>query len=64
MGQPPDPMVVRDTPKTELTLNDISTVGTYALQLYWSDGHSTGIYSWEYLRSACPCEICIEEKLT
>ena len=26
-------------------------VGTYALQLVWGDGHSTGIFSFDYLRS-------------
>ena len=26
-------------------------VGGYALQPYWADGHSTGIYSFEYLRA-------------
>lgn len=25
-------------------------VGGYALQLFWADGHSTGIYSFDYLR--------------
>jgi len=24
-------------------------VGGYALQLFWADGHSTGIYSYDYL---------------
>ena len=33
-------------------------VGRYALQIYWSDGHSTGIYSFPYLRSLCPCPEC------
>lgn len=28
----------------------IHYVGRYALQFMWSDGHSTGIYSFEYLR--------------
>ena len=28
----------------------INTVGRYALQISWSDGHNTGIYSFEYLR--------------
>src|SRR5262245_8625879 len=32
------------------------TVGNYALQIEFSDGHSTGIYSYDYLRSICPCE--------
>jgi DUF971 family protein len=25
-------------------------VGGYALQPTWEDGHSTGLYSWQYLR--------------
>jgi DUF971 family protein len=33
-------------------------VGRYALQIYWSDGHSSGIYSFPYLRSLCPCPEC------
>lgn len=28
----------------------VSTVGSYAIQVNWEDGHDTGIYSWEYLR--------------
>jgi DUF971 family protein len=27
----------------------------------WSDGHNTGIYSYEYLRAICPCETCQKE---
>ena len=30
----------------------IVAVGNYAVQIHWSDGHSTGIYSWETLRRA------------
>ena len=26
-------------------------VGGYALQLFWADGHSTGIYSYTYLKT-------------
>jgi DUF971 family protein len=33
-------------------------VGRYALQFNWQDGHSAGIYSWEYLRRVCPCREC------
>lgn len=33
-------------------------VGHYALQMDFTDGHSTGIYSFEYLRDICPCEQC------
>jgi DUF971 family protein len=28
----------------------ILAVGNYAVQIHWSDGHSTGIYSWQTLR--------------
>jgi len=33
-------------------------VGGYAIQLAFSDGHSTGIYAYDRLRDACPCEEC------
>ena len=33
-------------------------VGRYALQFNWLDGHSSGIYSWEYLRRNCQCREC------
>ncbi|MBI3670304.1 MAG: DUF971 domain-containing protein [Acidobacteria bacterium] len=33
-------------------------VGSYAIQIHFSDGHSTGIYSYDYLRTICPCEAC------
>jgi DUF971 family protein len=33
-------------------------VGNYALQIDFSDGHITGIYSYDYLRSICPCAEC------
>lgn len=28
----------------------IERVGRYAIQIYWSDGHRTGLYTWERLR--------------
>ncbi len=33
-------------------------VGRYALQFNWLDGHSGGIYSWDYLRRHCTCSEC------
>ena len=29
----------------------INGVGNYAIQIEWSDGHSTGLYTWATLRS-------------
>ena len=37
-------------------------VGRYALQIYWTDGHSSGIYSFEYLREQCPCGECTAKR--
>jgi DUF971 family protein len=36
-------------------------VGRYAIQFNWLDGHSGGIYSWEYLRRVCQCGECTFE---
>ena len=33
-------------------------VGRYAIQFNWQDGHSGGIYSWDYLRRVCQCGEC------
>ncbi len=38
----------------ELTITDAELVGNYAIKLVFSDGHSTGIYSWAYLREIDP----------
>lgn len=31
-------------------IKDIQTVGGYAIQITWKDGHNTGIYTFEYLK--------------
>ena len=35
----------------DITPRVISSVGNYAITISWSDGHSTGIYSFEHLRA-------------
>jgi len=40
---------VLQTGKKEVGITNIEAVGTYAIQLVFSDGHDTGIYSWELL---------------
>ena len=37
--------------KRLVTINTLEKSGNYALQIMFSDGHDSGIYSWEYLRS-------------
>jgi DUF971 family protein len=42
----------QETPQTgkrEVTITAIEGVGNYALQPTFSDGHSTGLYSWDLL---------------
>ena len=33
-------------------------IGSYAIQLSFTDGHSTGIYSYDHFRNICPCVEC------
>jgi DUF971 family protein len=40
---------VLQTGKREVTLSGLEPVGNYAIQPSFSDGHDTGIYSWDYL---------------
>jgi DUF971 family protein len=35
--------------KKNIEITHIEPVGTYAVQLVFSDGHDTGLYSWDYL---------------
>jgi DUF971 family protein len=37
-----------------LTIVDAEFVGNYAIRLKFSDGHATGIYSWQLLRRIAP----------
>ena len=41
-------------PARSYTLESVHLVGNYALQPIWSDGHSTGIYTWGLLQKLCP----------
>jgi ATP-binding protein involved in chromosome partitioning len=39
----------------------VALVGAYGLKIAWSDGHGTGIYTFERLLAACPCDRCRAE---
>ena len=51
------------TPKSKVLipemymLQNIQSVGSYAIQISWKDGHTTGIYSWEYLKMLAQDEL-------
>jgi DUF971 family protein len=40
---------VLQTGKKEVSISHIEPVGNYAIQLNFSDGHNTGLYSWDLL---------------
>lgn len=43
--------------KCNVNIVDIEPVGHYAIRLVFSDGHDSGIYSWDYLHElACKFE--------
>jgi DUF971 family protein len=35
--------------KREVGVERVEPVGHYAIQIFFSDGHSTGLFSWDYL---------------
>jgi DUF971 family protein len=40
---------VLQTGKQSVEIRSLEAVGSYAVQPQFSDGHATGIYSWDYL---------------
>ena len=39
----------------DVTVQRMALVGRYAVTFVWSDGHSTGVYTWDHLRSLPRC---------
>lgn len=64
MGPEYDPDLIELKPSRSYEVRDLQAVGNYALQFQWSDGHTAGIYSWQYLRRICPCPSCRAERRT
>jgi DUF971 family protein len=47
-GHSPDQAILQ-TGKINVAINDLKAVGNYAVKLFFSDGHDSGIYTFEYL---------------
>ncbi len=47
----PSPLQILTPGKYEL--KSAEAIGNYALALTWADGHSTGIYAFDYLHKIC-----------
>ena len=56
MGKPVDPKVFQTPPTRRWTITDMQITGNYAIQIFWDDGHKTGIYRFDRLRDMCPVE--------
>jgi DUF971 family protein len=50
----PDMLLIPLQDGRSTVLERVDPVGNYAIQLVWEDGHSYGIYSWEFLRDLDP----------
>ena len=48
--------------KPVLKMLSVEEVGRYAIRIAWSDGHGSGIYSFDHLRKICPCAECRAER--
>ncbi|HEY1241071.1 MAG TPA: DUF971 domain-containing protein [Bryobacteraceae bacterium] len=48
--------------QAKLRMLGVEPVGNYAIRINWSDGHNTGIYSYEHLRQICNCAECMGKK--
>ena len=40
----------------------IDVMGQYAIHIDWSDGHGTGIFTYDYLREVCACDDCKQKR--
>lgn len=56
-GNPENPFQLY---QPRLKMLGVEPVGNYAIRIDWSDGHSTGIYSYEHLRHICNCPECLK----
>lgn len=44
--------------KPKIRAQSATQVGNYAVQISFNDGHNTGIFSYDHLRTICPCADC------
>ncbi len=59
VGEPrPQPAALLPMFKAPARPDTVQQVGRYAISFGWNDGHTSGIYSWEFLRRHCLCDAC------
>jgi len=53
------PRLAPDSVPADVRPLSIEPVGLYGLQIDWSDGHNTGIFTFETLAELCECSECL-----
>ena len=56
------PLLQPDSIPVNIRPLSVGLVGSYGLKVNWSDGHSTGIYTFEKLLARCPCNGCCKAR--
>ena len=52
------PLLEASAVAADVRAESVALVGAYGIRVVWSDGHSTGIYTFELLRRLCGCARC------
>ena len=61
--KPPNPFrILKPSEIAPLEVTQIDPVGRYAYRITWADGHNTGIFRLDYIRSLCQCPNCLPGK--
>src|SRR5829696_748783 len=58
------PLLDAATVPLDIQPASLQLVGAYGLRVNWSDGHATGIYTFEHLRRDCPCPACTSQTVS
>lgn len=51
-------MITAEEIPKDIAPKGVQVVGNYAVQIFWNDNHSSGIYTFEYLFKMCSCPTC------
>ena len=58
------PLLDPSTLPANLSIVEVEKTGRYGLNLHFSDGHKTGIYTFRALRRNCPCPECVDQNFS
>lgn len=53
-------LIQSDAIPADIHAVELSLTGNYALKVRWSDGHDTGLFTWDRMRQLCQCPDCLD----